>query len=611
MALSRVSQAFKGFKRPPCHRCAPTLLSQDGAEGSANAPAFSNDSALVLAALGEDGWRGRWALNGEESAELLRSIEAGSDQMLTLEEILHFARDEGNRERLLELPGAVHGLLSDTMVTEAFSRFDADGSGQLNVAEWNEFLNRLEHLHLKYLLRLAFHNFRAYFGRGRPQCLRATGCAIERDLESAAGASACAPRAAMQVGCDPDLERPTYNPFPAGWWADFCYYSANNHPLHGILACDPVHPLSWIERLAMELATIGMSHFSAGLHQSWVVEGRAPLALLANGAVFSLVMVTLLGMAMWWTLFLLFACKCGQVDASQATRARQRSARALRCAGATVAHSLCALGIGALVWQSFLGWDVGLLVARARLQSYVIFWLLMAFVYFNPVVAWGTPDPSKPQSGPGDLIGLGQWRIEKQRFQALCLQALERRRAQPPRESLIAPERPADGHPATAAKGAARALLAEYAGGFRQHPVFARAKEAAAAAQAHPGLARATDMAAAAQAHPMLAQAREAAGAAQARPVLARAREAAEAAQAMLADDGQGPASGEGAAIKKLLGKVSTAARSAAQVPQGLAAAGGEAGQGLLASTQGAARALLGEGARESRGYQLVAAQED
>merc|ERR1711879_441831 len=59
-----------------------------------------------------------------------------------------------------------------------------------------------------------------------------------------------------------------------------------------------------------------------------------------------------------------------------------------------------------------------------RLKGYVIGWLSMVLIYFNPLVAWGQTDPVGGMC-IGDLIGLGQWRIEKQRFQTLCLDKFE------------------------------------------------------------------------------------------------------------------------------------------------------------------------------------------
>merc|ERR1712048_1532716 len=77
----------------------------------------------------------------------------------------------------------------------------------------------------------------------------------------------------FQVGCDYDqATESNCISMPPGWWADLCYYSANQHPLHGIFACDPVHPLNWFERLQMEIATIAFTFFTLYIEHQWIAE---------------------------------------------------------------------------------------------------------------------------------------------------------------------------------------------------------------------------------------------------------------------------------------------------------------------------------------------------
>jgi len=160
----------------------------------------------------------------------------------------------------------------------------------------------------------------------------------------------------FQVGLDPDCTS-WWNPFPQGWWPDVWYYSANNHPLHGIFMCDPIHPLSWIERVCMELATLGFTCWTAVLQYRWVTEdpdaSRSPFPFLQNPLIFSLVMVTIPGMIMWWTLFLLFTCKCGQVNKARTSRKATNKAKILRGVGATIAYILCTVGVLCLLYFFF------------------------------------------------------------------------------------------------------------------------------------------------------------------------------------------------------------------------------------------------------------------
>jgi len=65
----------------------------------------------------------------------------------------------------------------------------------------------------------------------------------------------------------------------------------------------------------------------------------------------------------------------------------------------------------------------------SRCLSYIIYWLTVLCVYFNPLVACGQTDPF-PEPGfecklafLGDMSGIGQWRIQKQYFQNMCFHA--------------------------------------------------------------------------------------------------------------------------------------------------------------------------------------------
>merc|ERR1719343_416636 len=60
-------------------------------------------------------------------------------------------------------------------------------------------------------------------------------------------------------------------------------------------------------------------------------------------------------------------------------------------------------------------------VVRGRLQGYLLFWIIQFGIYFNLFVAWGQTDPAGGCS-LGDYVGLGQWRIEKQRYRKLYQQ---------------------------------------------------------------------------------------------------------------------------------------------------------------------------------------------
>lgn len=466
-------------KTPPCTKCSPHLYSDE--KNSFGNPKFESTCALVLAALGSSYWSGRWALDEKEAASLLTDIEEATaktrgrsaqvDNHITLTELKAYVKDESNAKKILKLSSAVHGLCRPQFlerVDHKFYQFDKDCTADLDLNEWNRLLEFFARCNLEYLLGIAFQEFRAFFGRGQawglhPQDFNWT--VVQQDLLTAAGSfgkeaanldhavkrlssqneirsmslteDQSRPLASdedlmpalpkcFQVGFDLDCDG--WNPIPQGWLKDLLYYSANNHPLHGILMCDPIHPLSWIERVWMEVATMGFTTFTAALQDRWVNDNLAPVQFLSHPVAFGLVMVTIPGMVIWWTLFLLFTCKCGQVNEAMSTEDEIERGRKLTCGGATMAYVLCTLGLACLV-HFFVTFEYRMrdvrilcrLVLMSRIKSYIISWVMFVFMYFNPLVAWGTPDPTKPQTGLGDLIGLGQWRIEKQRFQVKCV----------------------------------------------------------------------------------------------------------------------------------------------------------------------------------------------
>jgi len=429
----------------------------------------------VLAAFGDEDFSGQFALNEAEGRQLLAAIErddskaigAGIDGRLTLEELLAFTRKEPHHVVIRKLPSATQGLLVEDLVRETFANFDRDGSDSLDLHEWNIFLRRLGDLHSEYLLRLAFQGNRAFFGKGQPwlplahSSKAASLCQVRADLLNAAASSAevtrtdcMAPdfrapslsdagiirkvRPCFQLGYEDTVAKHDYHLYPPGLVEDFLYYSANNHPLHGIVACDPSHRLSKPERMAMELATIGFTFFTVELQQLWVVEEKAPHEYLKNKWIFSIVMVSIPSIIIWWILFALFTCpKFGAANEARDPPSVVQKAKRCSLFGGVLGSAFLLLGllmIGFCLYFYILGFQVlGPLLSllKSRMASYIISWMLMALMYFNPLVAWGQPDPALGFN-LGDHIGLGKWRIEKQRFQLKCLDALEASFKHPP-----------------------------------------------------------------------------------------------------------------------------------------------------------------------------------
>mmetsp|Transcript_49767 Transcript_49767/g.142394 ORF Transcript_49767/g.142394 Transcript_49767/m.142394 type:complete len:483 (-) Transcript_49767:345-1793(-) len=456
----RAHRSFRRLTKPPIW--VPTLYHED----VGGVVSFDYVCTLVLNALDDVQWDGRWMLSDAEVTELLNVIEKDdawffTDGVLHLSEILAFIAKEKNRERVLKMPGSVHGILNEAVVTDAFSQFDADKSGTLDPKEWVEFVRVLEVLHTKYLLRRAFGQFRAFFGRGQawnpgssPPPAGAGGTRNQSQHSSllrcqvyGAASAAKAETRVLQLGRDRDCEGPWWNPLPPGWREDLYYYSANNHPVHGIFARDPSHRLSRLERVGMEFSTIGFSLWALRLQVRWVSNHHAPGLLLDNPVVFGLLVVTLPGLAIWHLLFHLFTCpRCGLINKSQASRQEVRQARCWSGVGEALGWTLLALGLGYLAWK--IAGSVGdesaqeglhvTELALGRIKGYIISWLLMPLIYFNPVVAWGQPDPTKGFN-LGDYIGFGQWRIEKQRFQNFCSEHLDEIEEQFTRSTCMPP----------------------------------------------------------------------------------------------------------------------------------------------------------------------------
>jgi len=459
--------------------CVPNLYKD--ADIAAEQLLFDNNCASVLTGLSsQPGALMHWRLTPAEAHELLDFVESKSgsslpwwmraDGKLSYQELLGFLQNEENRKKIRELPAAVHGILMQELVMEAFSEFDDDGSGTLEKSEWVRFINKLNQLYMQYLLSVALLGFRAFFGRGQPwdgSSDSSWGGAgsepVLLDVARGLAWTAGTPSTVMKEDTDSSLEPLQSNPaeprslptlqcgidadcrrysgrwlIPPGWWKDLIYYSANNHPLHGMISCDPSGRLSAIERGMIELATCGLCLVNQNLKLAWVehrrhtlIEGTTPPLALRQPLIFSILVVTIPGILIWYALYFLFTMpKCGMVNEALASRQELERAKRFTCCGETFGHILVLVSIVFITWRVVTNphgvWANLLAVLFSRLQGWAFAWLFMLFITFNPIMAWGQPDPSGPFCA-GDLLGLGQWRVEKQKFQVSCLRALKSR----------------------------------------------------------------------------------------------------------------------------------------------------------------------------------------
>eukprot|EP00419_Tripos_fusus_P050962 CAMPEP_0172819300 /NCGR_PEP_ID=MMETSP1075-20121228/14502_1 /TAXON_ID=2916 /ORGANISM="Ceratium fusus, Strain PA161109" /LENGTH=516 /DNA_ID=CAMNT_0013659801 /DNA_START=62 /DNA_END=1612 /DNA_ORIENTATION=+ len=429
-----------------------------------------------------------WRMTPAEAMELLEFIELNMDRLMpswinaggrvSLQVLLTFTSNEDCRETLRNLPASVHGLLLRELVVDAFSSFDEEEGGYMDKSSWVRFTKRLHELYLFYLQSVALAGSRTFFGRGQPwnnagspadvASEYAWGCPERLLLEAGEGLLAMHRSGTrddsvdditellrpdsrdefpviklptFQLGIDRDCRRHGRGPIPPGWWQDFVYYSANNHPLHGIFSCDLLGKALPLERAAIELSTCGLSlAFSVGITmfaENCLNLGKgdasaspsSPAPLLRRSLALGIVLVTLPSIAIWHCVYKLFMMpRFSKLNEAFASDAEIIKAWRFRACGEAVAYLLVALGIAAVIWRVYatpeVMWDDLTLIILARLQAYACEWILMILVTFNPIVAWGQADPNGPLC-VGDMLGLGRWRLEKQQFQVSCLRALQ------------------------------------------------------------------------------------------------------------------------------------------------------------------------------------------
>jgi len=400
-----------------------------------------------------EGWDGTFKLDENQASKLLTLFESqnpdGNNGSLELNEILQFIAKPENKPLLEDLPSSARGILVEQLIKQAFPDFDKNKDGSLDKAEWHGFLMSLADCNLSYMHSMALLTWRCFYGLGQPwNCKDAVHPhntkghgfrdTLIKDLTAAAGSRidksgtiVPAPRQ-VQFGRDPDCLPGKWT--PPGYWQDVYYCFANMHPFLGIFMCDTMHPLSSFERLMIELATLAGSFQS--LHwKKQVAKGEPPLGIteLNDPMVFSVLVVTLPGIVMWYILFLLFTTPYGgHKDLSRSTKEEIKRAYYLRTSCATLGYLAVAFVFSFYIYTVESDWTVSKgqtpMIIKARFNGYMINAIIPFLWYLNPFFAWGKTDPFKTAfdiGSIGDLIGMGQWRIEKQKFQATCVNAIE------------------------------------------------------------------------------------------------------------------------------------------------------------------------------------------
>jgi hypothetical protein len=170
---------------------------------------------------------------------------------------------------------------------------------------------------------------------------------------------------------------------------------------------------------------------SAAEQLEWIKTHKNDFGFVTN-----LLYVTLPGMVLWYILSFLFTMPCANVNEASDSPAEIHRGRIVRRVGAVTGHLITLLGFAGLAMVMIYLQDSDhfkeslILVARGRIKGYLIAWILMVSVCFNPFAALGNTDPDQSSytvlDKLCDCVALGQWRIEKMRFQNLCRQGLQR-----------------------------------------------------------------------------------------------------------------------------------------------------------------------------------------
>lgn len=368
----------------------------------------------------QEKFRGRVSGTKAQIQELFKAVDQDSDEgggTLALDELQAFCAGTKGKRIVEAMPSGLHGLLSPGQLKLAFEAFDEDNSGEMDADEWKALVETIEFIYLRYCLQVSSIQMVAFFGRGQ---LWSEGDADEReyDIVKNCAENSVEVNRMLQISLDPDAHGGL---IPEGWWADFVYYNANVHPFFGIFFCDPNHTLDQLERICMEISTIGLVIIIEARRRAWDVDGMFSKNPSQTDIIFNIAASTI-PMMTFYFLFYMFTCQCGLVDEFRATKEEKDRAKWCELGGTWSGRGLMTMLIGfAILTLVRYGKELNFaLIAFVRCNAYVFHLLLALALTFNPVIAWGQPDPSLGDGGVAALVGLGQWRIEKQRFQARC-----------------------------------------------------------------------------------------------------------------------------------------------------------------------------------------------
>jgi hypothetical protein len=457
---------------------------------------FQRRCGLVLSVAGQGkDWYKSWLLSPEDITTFRANLFTKMDKAGVTDNTVSWDEFEAfcirHEREIQNSPSRFHGLLYHDVRERAFDRFDLDGNNRLEFDEFDRFLSDLDREYFKYLLRAELVSFRAYWGRGMippsadgpmpeeedPMVMLKAMLCIGADTEPQQSSSYAqiaetesgppAPHFSSMFLLGREKDTPLhFGMFAPGWWEDFKYFSANNHPLHGIFMCDWYHPLDWKERLMMELSTWCYSWISLwvlGRHHD-VFEDLHDLARFFHMLPYTILFAMLPGIIWWHVLRLLYAMPCANMDETRTSVAEVHQTRKIRRASEIVAHILVLT-----TWclpLAFLPFPHGVVIMHVvlvRVKAYLLTWMLFLLIPFNPLLTIGNPNPLTQQTTLCKVLGklgIGKWRLQKLQFN--CLGCYGHRRM----EEYLPPSR---GSSASSVPGAVRGSSAGSSTPKRRH----------------------------------------------------------------------------------------------------------------------------------------------
>lgn len=354
---------------------------------------------LVLIASQDDD--GKWEL--DDTGHLFQLIDhhsnpvspAGSadeamqeNRELTLEEISNALEDtEGAvyKEIIDSNSRVLKALLNKKAREAAFKKLDKNQDNHISMREWGYFMTSLRRGRLRFYEEKAHLTYVTYWGKG--------------DCGLSDGSDGC---------CVSDW---------SAWWADYCYYVCNAHPLLSIFLVDRDHPLERAERVMMEFITMSFSLMMSGMHD-WqpLPDGKVGDAF-SQKTVYSIVFITIPGMILYQIVLFLYTCplKTCHRDRTAASVAAIEYMDHCNKVGKWVAlifvfgGCVCFI-VGMLEYFNY-NVDSNLLIVflQGRLQGYVLFFITTLALQFNPLVAITLSICGYP------LYSVGNWTLERRK----------------------------------------------------------------------------------------------------------------------------------------------------------------------------------------------------